>query len=134
MGSIHKFIGDEVTLDWERQEPVVYGEAQGAAGASMKRIIGPFEDMARFALRYVQIEPGGWSSLDQHEHDHGVFVLRGRGRVRHGDMETDIAHGDVVYIAPNEVHQFTNAGDEPLRLLCVIPNKRLLEPLKALGM
>jgi len=133
MGSIHKFIGNAGTFDWERQKTVSYGKAEGAKGASMKWIIGPFEHTPYFAMRYIEIEPGGWSSLDQHEHDHGVFVLRGQGKVRHGDVETDITYGDAVYIPPNEVHQFINTGNEPFGFLCVIPRKRLLRQLKALG-
>jgi len=133
MGSIHRFVGHEGDLNWERQETVSYGEAEGAKAASMKWIIGWFEETAYVAMRYVQIEPGGWSSLEQHDHDHSVFVLRGQGKVRHGDAETDIAYRDVVYIPPNELHQFISTGDEPLGFLCVIPNKRLVQQLKALG-
>lgn len=131
MGNVHRFVGQDNTLDWEGQKIVSYGEADGAKRASLRWILGPFKRSPHFALRYVQIEPGGWSSLDQHVHDHGVFVLRGRGRVRHGEEESDIAYGDVVYIPSNEPHQFINTGHEPFGFLCIIPQKRLLRELKA---
>lgn len=133
MGSIHRFIGQEGAFDWERQEVVSYGQAEGAKDVTMKWILGPSEETPYFAMRYIQIEPGGWSSVDQHEHDHGILVLRGRGKVRHGDRDTDVAYGDVVYIPPNQTHQFINTDDEPLGFLCVIPRKELLRQLRALG-
>ena len=34
-------------------------------------------------------------------------------------MRTD----DVIYVAPDELHQFRNVGDEPLVFLCLVPNK-----------
>jgi len=39
-----------------------------------------------------------------------------------GDQEQPLSSGDVVYVAPNDVHQFRNTGDSPMRFLCLIPN------------
>ena len=39
-------------------------------GVSVRWLIGPAEEAANFALRYFEIEPGGWSSVDHHDHDH----------------------------------------------------------------
>ncbi|WP_303898629.1 MULTISPECIES: hypothetical protein [Thermoflexus] len=33
----------------------------------------------------------------------------------------------MIYIAPQEIHQFVNIGEEPFGFLCVIPNKALLQ-------
>ena len=30
--------------------------------------------------------------------------------------------GDVVYVGPDDVHQFRNTGDTPLKFLCLIPH------------
>jgi quercetin dioxygenase-like cupin family protein len=92
-------------------------------GVSVRWLIGPSERAANFALRYFEIEPGGWSSLDDHAHDHGVLILRGQGRVLLGEEECQVGFGDVVYIPPHEVHQFRNIGEEPLGFLCVIPSR-----------
>ena len=51
-----------------------------------------------------------------------VFVLEGEGMVLEGDRQHPLRTGDVVYVQPDEVHQFRNTGDEPLRFLCLIPN------------
>ncbi len=117
MGVIRRYKGD---FDWEGVSLGHYA-SEGIKGASVRWLIGPAEDAPNFALRYFEIEPGGWSALDQHAHDHGVMVLRGRGKVLLSEEEFEIGFGDVVYIPPNEVHQLKTVGDEPLGFLCVIP-------------
>jgi quercetin dioxygenase-like cupin family protein len=74
-------------------------------------------------MRYFEIEPGGQSSFDRHEHDHGVYILKGRAKVLIGWDVHDVGPGDVVYIAPNEQHQFESVGEGPLGFLCVVPPK-----------
>lgn len=130
MGHVHKFTGDTEALDWEEQTVVHYGEAEGARGATLKWIIGPAEPTPYFAIRYVEIEAGGWTPLDYHAHDHGVLVVRGGGTLSHGDEETELSYGDAAYIAPYERHQFRNTGNEPFGFICVVPQKRLLRQLK----
>ncbi len=74
-------------------------------------------------MRYFEITSGGQSSLDRHEHDHGVYILKGRARVLLGEDVHDVGPGDVVYIAPYEQHQFVCIGEDTLGFLCVIPPK-----------
>jgi len=119
MGVIHRYKGD---FDWEGVSLSRYPPEE-MKGVSVRWLIGPAENAPNFALRYFEIEPGGWSSLDRHAHDHGVVILRGRGQVLLGEEEFEVGFGDVVYIPPYEVHQFKNIGDEPLGFLCVIPPK-----------
>jgi mannose-6-phosphate isomerase-like protein (cupin superfamily) len=46
------------------------------------------------------------------------FFTAGRGRLRIVDDERDVAPGDCAVIPPGAEHKLTNAGDEPLVLLC----------------
>lgn len=124
MGVIHRYNGD---FDWEGVSLGHYA-SDGIKGASVRWLIGPAENAPNFAMRYFEIEPGGRSALDQHAHDHGVMILRGRGIVQLGEEEFEIGFGDVVYIPPDEVHQFTAAGDEPLGFLCIIPPREDIIP------
>ena len=120
MGVIHRY---KEQFDWEGVELSRYPPERDMKGVSVRRLIGPAEEAPNFALRYFEIEPGGWTSLDQHAHDHGVVVMRGQGRVRLGEEEFDITFGDVVYVPGNEVHQFKNTGEETFGFFCVIPAK-----------
>jgi quercetin dioxygenase-like cupin family protein len=120
MSTIHRHRGQ---YDWEGVSVDRYPPEKEMQGASVRWLIGPAEGAPNFALRYFEIEPGGWSSLDQHAHEHGVFILRGQGQVLLGKEESTVAFGDVVYVSPYEPHQFKNIGDEPLGFLCVIPSR-----------
>jgi quercetin dioxygenase-like cupin family protein len=117
MGHVCKFIGSGDDYCWAD----VSEQSYESAGVSVRWLIGAAEGAPHFAVRYFEIEPGASSSLDIHEHDHGVFVLRGRGEVLLGEEVAEISFGDAVYVWPEEVHQFRCVGDEPLGFLCVIP-------------
>jgi len=119
MGTIHRFIGRDGVQRWDGVTPEAYADS-GARHV----LIGPNDQAASFALRYFVVPAGASSSLDTHAHDHGVYVLHGRATVRLGDAEHAIGPGDVVYVAPHEVHRFTADGSEPLGFLCVVPARR----------
>lgn len=119
MGVVYRFIGGSGTFRWEGVAADLYREA-----GSKHVLIGPNEGAENFALRYFELPPGTTSTLDTHAHDHGVFVLHGRGQVLLGDVEQAIGFGDVVYVGPNEVHRFTASATESLGFLCVVPAKR----------
>lgn len=124
MAIIHRCKGQ---FDWEGVDLSRYPPGKEMKGVSVRWLIGRAERAPNFALRYFEIEPGGWSSLDRHAHDHGVVILKGRGQVLLAKNGTDctsplkLSFGDVLYIPPHEVHQFRNVGEEPLGFLCIIP-------------
>jgi quercetin dioxygenase-like cupin family protein len=77
-----------------------------------------------FHLRYFEIEPGGYTTYERHKHQHVVVALRGQGEVRLGDRWEPVNYGDVVYVAPNEPHQFRASGDEPFGFFCIVTADR----------
>ena len=99
-------------------------ENSGADGATRQILIGSDENASNFHLRYFAVQPAGHTSLDRHAHDHGVYILHGRARLRVDDEDYELSAGDVVYIAGNEVHQFFTIGEEPFGFVCVVPARR----------
>lgn len=85
---------------------------------------GEGEGDLNFITRYFEIAPGGYSTLERHEHPHAVVILRGRGTVVLGGEEHDIAPFDCVRVAPDTVHQFRATGEEPLGFLCIVDRVR----------
>lgn len=84
-----------------------------------------FEDPAIAAqLRYFEVSPGGYSTLERHEHAHAVLVLRGRGRVLVGGEVHEIAQNDLVSIPSLAWHQFRPAPGESLGFLCMVNTER----------
>ena len=122
-GVIHRLARlENGEIRWQGVPVRTYGpENSGADGATRQVLIGPEENAPHFHMRYFAVQPGGHTSLDQHAHDHGVYVLHGCARLRLGDEEHEISTGDVVYIPGNEIHQFFTLGDEPFGFLCVVP-------------
>jgi quercetin dioxygenase-like cupin family protein len=70
-------------------------------------------------LRYFEIEPGGYSSLERHHHAHAIMVVRGPGRALIGEEIVDLAMNDLVRIPPLTWHQF-RADGAPLGFLCMV--------------
>ena len=109
---------------WEAVELLRYKQ-EGSA---------PFKDVTRQVLfadaaggaewRYFEVAPGGWSTLERHEHTHAVMILRGRGRCLVGGQVHDVAEHDLVEVPPNAWHQFRAATDAPLGFLCLVSRER----------
>jgi quercetin dioxygenase-like cupin family protein len=93
-------------------------------GIQRMSLAGEHGEQTAFHVRYFEMAPGGFSSLEHHAHEHVVVVLRGRGEVRLGDVVHALGFGDVVYVAPHKVHQFRNAADEPFGFLCMVDARR----------
>ena len=112
-------------MRWHNVPVRAYGpENSGATKATRQILIGPDENSPNFHLRYFAVQPGGHTSLDQHAHEHGVYILHGHALLRLGKNEFELNPGDVVYISGNEVHQFFTSGQETFGFLCVVPARR----------
>ncbi len=85
---------------------------------------GAGEEPCNFLTRYFEIQPGGYSTLERHQHPHAVVVIRGRGQVTLGGRSCEIAPFDCVYVSPGVAHQFRATGDEPLGFLCTVDRVR----------
>lgn len=126
MGQIHRFQADFTWSDVARQ---AYKEADGESWRGITRaalVGGPDGRPTPFHVRYFEVEPGGYSSHEYHNHEHVVVVMRGAGIVRLGDQEQPACYGDVIYVGPGEPHQFRNPVDatEPFGFLCVVAAER----------
>jgi mannose-6-phosphate isomerase-like protein (cupin superfamily) len=94
----------------------------------------PFRDVTRQVLfdsadppaqlRYFEVAPGGFTTLERHEHVHAVMVIRGRGQCLVGDKAYEIGTHDLVNVPPLTWHQFHAAADEPLGFLCLVARER----------
>ncbi len=82
------------------------------------------EQQLNFQTRYFEVETGGYTSFEYHRHPHSVVVIRGSGTVILGDSLHDIDLHDVVFIAPNTLHQFHADKGESLGFLCVVDRYR----------
>ena len=75
-------------------------------------------------LRYFEIAPRGYSSLERHHHAHAVMIVRGGGRVLVGNRLIEARLNDLVRVPPRTWHQFRAGDDEPLGFLCMVDCER----------
>ena len=109
---------------WEQVELRPYKEDERALFKTVSRQI-LFSDPALDAeLRYFEVAPGGFSTLERHEHMHAVMVLRGRGECLVGREVRKIELHDLVTVPPWTWHQFRAGAQEPLGFLCMVNARR----------
>ena len=97
-------------------------EMEGASGCTVRWLVGESDGAPNFAMRQFEIAAGGHTPKHSHPYEHEVFVLEGSGVVLEGNDEHPLKTGDVIFVKPDEIHQFKNTGDSPMKFLCMIPN------------
>lgn len=109
---------------WEEVERLAYKEEGNHFKAITRQILFGEELDLQAQLRYFEIAPGGHSTLERHEHAHGVMVFRGSGEVLLGDRIEQVTERDLVSIPPMTWHQFRATAGEPLGFLCLVNCER----------
>ena len=109
---------------WIGVPPVNYKDEGESWRAVTRHPLVGVREGTPFHVRYFEIGPGGYTTLERHEHQHVVIALRGEGEVRLGYDRLPVRFGDVVYVASNDPHQFRATGDEPFGFLCIVAAER----------
>ncbi len=111
---------------WEGVEPTRYKDRPALFAHIVRHTLlgGDADPGLPFEVRCFEIAPGGYSSLERHEHPHAVVIVRGRGEVILATEVHDVKPLDAVHIAPDTLHQLHASRGEPLLFLCVVPRHR----------
>jgi len=114
-------------FQWERVPQEMY-KMDGASFKECSRIelIGKRGESPVFHVRYFEVAPGGWTTLEHHQHEHVVVVLRGEGEIQLGLESYVLGMGDVGYTAPGDTHQLRCkvGAKEPFGFICVVAADR----------
>lgn len=127
VGNHSKLIRHLGGFEWEGVPVEAYKETTETwKGISRRELAGTRGESTRFHVRYFEIRPGGFSTLEKHDHEHVVYVVRGRGEARTGCFAYRVAPGDVVYVAPGDPHQFLcpDGAEQPFGFLCIVNAER----------
>ena len=117
-------------FEWSGRPSSAYKDARDLAqdlafkGVRRVELVGRFGERSRTDLRYFEIEPGGYSSLEKHLHTHIVIGARGRGVLVLGSRREMLSPMDVACIGPLEVHQLRNESAEPFGFFCIVDHDR----------
>ncbi len=109
---------------WDDTELLAYKEEGSAPFKAITRQTLFRDPALRAELRYFEVSPGGYSTLERHEHMHAVLILRGRGECLIGAEVRKIDTNDLVTVAPWTWHQFRANADAPLGFLCMVNVER----------
>lgn len=105
-------------LESHEQKPVTM---EGSSGARMRMLVGPEDGARNFHMRHFEVAPGGFTPHHQHNYEHEILVLAGEGIAKSEQGERRLKQGDVLFVPPNEMHQFVNTGRDALQFICLIP-------------
>jgi quercetin dioxygenase-like cupin family protein len=109
---------------WDDVSLLAYKEEGSAPFKSITRQVLFKDEALRCELRYFEVAPGGYSTLERHEHTHGVMILRGAADVLVGDEVRTVKTHDLVRIPAMTWHQFRTRGNEPMGFLCMVNVER----------
>ena len=109
---------------WEGIDVLPYKEDERALFRAITRQVLFADPTQQCELRYFEVAPGGFSTLERHEHTHSVLILRGRGECLVGRDVRELNTNDLVAVPPMTWHQFRATQDEPLGFLCLVNRER----------
>src|SRR5438270_14094692 len=115
---------DEAAFRWKGIEPRDYREragqerGMGFRGVARHTLAEGQELPARFELRYFELEPGGYSSLEKHRHAHFVVALRGSGRALVGEVLFAVEQFAAVSVACGSPQRRLYLGAQPFVFIC----------------
>jgi quercetin dioxygenase-like cupin family protein len=105
---------------WEGVAELAYKQEGSASFRDISRQV-LFDDPALGCqLRYFEMKPGGYSTLERHQHLHAVMILRGRGSCLVGGTVRAVKERDLVSVPAMTWHQFRAAPDAAMGFLCMV--------------
>ncbi len=110
-----------IHYDQVELEPVY---AEGAEGAQIRWLIAQKDGAPNFAMRMFEVAPGGHTPYHQHNWEHELYCLAGKGALVTERGEIAFGENDVMYVDPNIMHAFKNTGETTLKFLCMIPHEQ----------
>jgi len=123
--NVSKLFRHSGNFEWKHIVPTSYKSEDGSWSDVSRRVfVGESGESSNFHVRYFEIEKGGYSTLEQHLHEHVVIVMRGAGHALVGERRLELKFGDILYVSPDEIHQLSNSSDEPFGFFCIVNAER----------
>jgi ribulose-bisphosphate carboxylase large chain len=112
--------------EWTARPSSPYKDASNLSFKRVRRVelVGKFGERTNADLRYFEVQPGGYSSMERHLHTHLIIGARGTGVLVLGNERCELGPYDVAYVEPLEPHQLRNEGDEPFGFFCIVDHER----------
>lgn len=119
--AIRRFLPERA---WEGVQRLSYKPSGTAPFRDISRQVLFDDESLACELRYFEIAPGGYSTLERHGHAHGVLILLGSGACLVGSDVRSVRAHDLVRIPPWAWHQLRADAEQPLGFLCMVNRER----------
>ena len=97
-------------------------EEDGAQEVAVRWVINKEDGAQNFFMRVFDVQPGGHTPYHRHAWEHEVFILEGHAAVVTENGTKSAPAGNVVFVLPEEYHQFRNETDRLMKFICLIPS------------
>ena len=94
---------------------------EGAKDVAIRWLISKADGAENFEMRMFELQPGGFTPLHTHLHEHEVFVIEGKGAFVFEGKEYPFSNDYVIFVPGGKEHCFKNTGHSVLKFLCIIP-------------
>src|SRR5437660_11732550 len=99
---------------WEGVEELPYKEDDRALFKSVTRQVLFADPHLHGEFRYFEVAPGGFSTLERHQHMHAVMILRGRGHCLVGAEVRPVEPRGLIPVPAMTWHQCRATRGQPL--------------------
>lgn len=115
---------DEKDFSWDDVPRLIYKEDKQLFQGVTRQVLFDGEGDIPCQFRYFEVEAGGYSTLEHHEHFHFVMIGRGKGQVLLGTTVHEVKQGDTMVIPSFMFHQFRANRGEALGFFCLVNKNR----------
>ena len=91
----------------------------GLVGDTYTVLLSGKDTAGRFCLIDMHIPQGGGPPPHRHDFEETFVLLEGEMEATFRGVKSVVRAGETVHIPANAPHQFHNASDQPVRLLCI---------------
>jgi quercetin dioxygenase-like cupin family protein len=90
----------------------------GVVGDTYTIILSGEDTAGRLCLIDMHVPPGGGPPPHRHDFEETFVVLEGELAVTFRGAKSVVRAGETIHVPANAPHQFHNASDKPVRMLC----------------
>jgi quercetin dioxygenase-like cupin family protein len=91
----------------------------GLVGDTYTVLLSGKDTAGQFCLIDMHIPPGGGPPPHRHDFEESFLLLEGEMEATFRGTKSVVKAGQTIHIPANAPHQFRNASDVPVRLLCI---------------
>jgi mannose-6-phosphate isomerase-like protein (cupin superfamily) len=108
------------------REPQILSQSELPQSNFSRELEGYLHGGVGLSLILVDVEPGRGPSLHRHDYDEVFIVQEGLATFVAGEVEREVAAGEIVIVPAGVPHRFWNSGDGPLRQVDIHLSERFV--------